>query len=165
MSMTLSHSTARVLVGLSTAGLLAVGAGAASAHGPSKAGKHGAAPANGQVVRSETVVRTGTGVTTRLTQYGTVTAISPTSLTVASADAVSQTWVLNSGTRYRASRDTQASNATVAVGDTVAVAGVRSGASDTAQLVEEKTPKATPTASPTTSSPAATSTVRTSARR
>lgn len=151
MPLTTTSRSGRFAVGVMTVGLLAGGVGVASAHGPGHSGPRGGSPTNGQTVHSTSTVRSATGYTTRLTQYGSVTAVSPTSLTVASADGYSATYVLNSSTKYRNGR-TAASNSTVAVNDVVSVQGVVSGGQNVAQLVEEHTPKVTPSSSPTATS-------------
>ena len=140
--------TTLVVAGFTSAALLATG-GVALAHGGGNRG--GASPGHGQVVHSEAVVRNGTGFTTRLQQFGTVTDVTPTTLTVLSADGFSQTWALNSSTKYRSGRSS-ATLATIADGDTVAVDGTRVSGTPTAQRVDERAPKPSPSASssPTT---------------
>lgn len=151
----LGRRSASLVAGLTCVTLIA-GGGAALAHGGGRG--HGAAPANGGVVHSESVVRNGTGFQTRAQQYGTVTAVTPgSSLTVLSADDYSRTYVLNASTRYSNGRK-EATAADLAVGDTVSVdalvTGSGSSTTATATRVDERTPQ--PSASPTAS---ATSTV------
>ncbi len=86
----------------------------------------GAMPA----LHGELVVSDGNGgFSTMLTQTGTVTAISPTAITVRSADAFSQTYDLRPATQMAHS---------IAVNDEVSVQATRTGQGATAKSVSER---------------------------
>jgi hypothetical protein len=88
-------------------------------------------------VRGELVVPDGKGGwRTVQVQRGTVTAVSPTSLTVKSADGVSKTYVLTKQTLVDAGRD---GISTVAVNDTVGVVANLTGGTATATEVRDLT--------------------------
>ena len=126
---------------VTTATLAAATSGVAVAHG--RTGGRGAAPAQGALVHGLGVVKTSTGYATRAQQYGSVTAVSPTSLTVASGDGYSATYVLNSSTSYGKGQTVES----LAVGDVVSVAADVVESTSTATRVDERTPKIAPSPS------------------
>jgi hypothetical protein len=86
------------------------------------------------VEHGEVVVKTKDGDKTIDVQRGTVTAISSTSITVKSSDGFSETWTFGSPIHVIEHRTTvQPSNVTT--GETVGVAGTRSGSNLTASLL------------------------------
>ncbi|BBZ21154.1 hypothetical protein [Mycolicibacterium gadium] len=78
-------------------------------------------------LHGEYVVAAGSGFATKLTQTGTVTAISPTVITVASADGFLQTYELNAAAH---------TDRTIDVSDQVSIQGRRDGGRTTATSVD-----------------------------
>lgn len=78
-------------------------------------------------LHGEYVVADGGGFATKLTQTGTVTAISPTAITVASADGFTQTYELPAAAH---------TDRTIAVSDQVSIQGTRAGQLTTATSVD-----------------------------
>lgn len=78
-------------------------------------------------LHGEYVVAHGGGFATKLTQTGTVTAILPTAITVASADGFTQTYELQAATH---------TDRTIAVSDQVSIQGTRNGHVTTATSVD-----------------------------
>jgi hypothetical protein len=95
-----------------------------------------AAPAS---LHGEFVVADGGDFSTMVTQNGTVTAISPTAITVASADAFTQTYVL---------QPTAHTDQTIAVSDEVSIQGKRTGGETTATSVNIQRGPGGPTGPP-----------------
>jgi hypothetical protein len=101
------------------------------------AGRGGLRALGSRVLHGELTVKAKNGVRTVDTQLGTVTSVSPTSLTVRSQDGFSLTWVLGSGTVVRAG-GARSSASALAVGQSVRVLGPAAssaGGSPTARLV------------------------------
>jgi hypothetical protein len=86
------------------------------------------------VEHGEVVVQTKDGDKTVDVQRGTVTAINDTSVTVKSADGFTQTWVFGTPFHVIERRTSIQANA-VAVGTQVGVAGIKNGATVTANLL------------------------------
>ena len=80
-------------------------------------------------LHGEFVVANGGEFSTMVTQIGTVTAISPTAITVASADAFTQTYALQPAAH---------TDQSIAVSDEVSIQGRRAGALTTATSVERQ---------------------------
>lgn len=88
-------------------------------------------------------VKTKTGTEVIDVQRGTVTAVSPTSITVKSQDGFTATYVVDSTTKVRKTGQ-QSAIANVANGDEVAIAAVHSGSTDTAKRIgDHGVPKTT----------------------
>jgi hypothetical protein len=101
------------------------------------AGRGGLRALGSRVLHGELTVKAKNGVRTVDTQLGTVTSVSPTSLTVRSQDGFSLTWALGSGTVVRAG-GARSSASALAVGQSVRVLGPAAssaGGSPTARLV------------------------------
>ncbi|MDG5485006.1 hypothetical protein [Mycolicibacterium gadium] len=90
-------------------------------------------------LHGEYVVAVGGGFATKLTQTGTVTAISPTALTVASADGFTQTYELEAAAH---------TDRTIAVSDQVSIQGSRAGQVTTATSVDIQIGPGGPAGSP-----------------
>ena len=95
---------------------------------------------DGPVLHGDLVVKNKDGkVVTIRVQSGKVTAAGSGSITVASSDGYTSTWILNADTRIR--RDMQdATAANLVVGDTVAVRGEVVSGNATAKVVRAFTP-------------------------
>ena len=107
-----------------------------------------AAPAtpNGQrqLLHGERVVKDKDGkIITIDVQRGTVTAASPSSMTVRSSDGTTWTWTLNSNTKVRGAELKKEATSNIKVGNTVAVAGQRTGDTRTARAVGDPPPNLT----------------------
>ncbi len=103
------------------------------------------APAKGAsgrtLLHGERVVKDKDGkIITVDAQRGTVTAASSTSLTVKSDDATTWTWTLTSDTKVRGAGLKIEPASSIKVGDTVVVAGQRTGDTRTARLVADPPP-------------------------
>ncbi|MDT5015531.1 MAG: hypothetical protein QOD39_1691 [Mycobacterium sp.] len=86
--------------------------------GPPPGGITGPNPATPPALHGEFVVRNGADYATELTQMGTVTAMSPTSITVRSDDGYTQTYALPPGAD---------ANQSIVASDEVSVRATRSG--------------------------------------
>lgn len=93
---------------------------------------HGGPGIHGEYV----VPKAGGGYQTVTTQRGEVTAVSTTSITVRSEDGYSATYVVTADTLVNAARD---GISTIKTGDTVHVAGIRSGDTTTAVRIHDGT--------------------------
>lgn len=105
---------------------------------PPRGGHHRGAPGRGLggALHGELVVPKGTGFQTVDVQRGDVTAVSPTSLTVKSADGFTKTYVLTPATIVEAGRD---GITTVKVGEKVGVLATVTGNVATARHVRDLT--------------------------
>ncbi|MCK9894628.1 hypothetical protein [Frankia sp. AgB32] len=91
---------------------------------------------SGEAVHGEATIRTKDGFQVVDGQRGTVTAISPTSIAVRSADGYAATYVINGDTKVRA--DQKAAKVTdIHLGDTVQVGAKVAGGTRTAVFVVE----------------------------
>lgn len=94
-----------------------------------------------QFLHGERVVRDKDGkIITVDVQRGTVTAVSSSSMTVRSSDGTTWTWTLNGDTKVRGADLKQEATSNIKVGDTVAVAGQRTGDTRTARAVADPPP-------------------------
>jgi hypothetical protein len=108
---------------------------------PSTSGAPAAPPAGRQFLHGERVAKDKEGkVITVDSQRGSVTATSATSLTVKSDDATTWTWTLTKDTKVRGANLKIEPASTIKVGDTVVVAGQRTGDTRTARLVADPPP-------------------------
>lgn len=88
-------------------------------------------------------VKTKTGTEVIDVQRGTVTAVSPTSITVKSPDGFTATYVVDSSTKVRKTGQ-QSAIGSVANGDNVGIAAVHGGSTDTAKRIgDHGVPKTT----------------------
>jgi hypothetical protein len=87
---------------------------------------------------AEATLRTKTGTEVVDYQRGTVTASSPTSITVRSKDGFTATYVVNSGTKVTKAKQKSAI-ADVATNDNVIVVAVKSGDTGTARRIADPT--------------------------
>lgn len=78
-------------------------------------------------LHGEYVVAAGSGFATKLTQTGTVTAISPTAITVTSADGFTHSYELKAAAH---------TDRTIAVSDQVSIRGTRTGRATTATSID-----------------------------
>jgi hypothetical protein len=106
------------------------------------------APANPtgqrQLLHGERVVKDMDGkIITIDVQRGTVTAVSPSSMTVRSSDGTTWTWALNGDTKVRGADLKKEATSNIKVGNTVAVAGQRTGDTRTARVVGDPPPNLT----------------------
>jgi hypothetical protein len=129
--------TAAVIVGAGTAALATTGSGttagapaAAGAAGHHATGAHKHGKRGGMLLRKlahgQVVVKTKQGFVTHDLIRGTVTAVSPTSITVKSLDNTSETFAITKATKVRVRSDGAAALASitkVAKGDRVFVGG------------------------------------------
>ena len=98
---------------------------------------HGPGHKGGPGIHGEFVVPNGSGGYQTVThQRGEVTAVSATSITVKSEDGYSATYVVNADTLVNAARD---GISTISNGDTVHVAGIKSGGTTTAVHISDGT--------------------------
>jgi hypothetical protein len=88
----------------------------------------------GKALHGEATVQTDDGTKTVVVQRGTVTAVTPTSLTVKSTDGFSLTWTYGNPIKVIQNK-VEVAPGTLAVGATVGVAGTRTGTATTASLV------------------------------
>lgn len=101
--------------------------------GPPPDGQGGAAETRGPALHGEFVVPAGRGgFTTLVIQTGAVTAVSPTSVTVRSADGFSQQYVLDAGLRAPA------------VDEQVTIRAVREGQDGTVRITQLLDPREAP---------------------
>lgn len=119
--------------------------GASAPAGGAAKHKHGGLLA--RVEHGSVTVKTKTGTEVIDLQRGTVTAVSPTSITVKSADGFTATYVVDSSTKVRKTGQ-QSAIGNVANGDNVAIAAVHSanstGSTDTAKRIgDHGVPKTT----------------------
>ncbi len=99
------------------------------------------APPTGQLLHGERVVKDKDGtIVTVDAQRGTVTTISPSSMTVRSSDGTTWTWTLNGDTKVRGADLKKETTSNIKLGDTVAVAGRRTGGTRTARAVGDPPP-------------------------
>ena len=97
----------------------------------------------GRAEHGSVTVKTKTGTEVIDVQRGTVTAVSPTSITVKSPDGFTATYVVDSSTKVRKTGQ-QSAIANVANGDNVGIAAVHSGSTDTAKRIGDRgVPKTT----------------------
>ncbi|TSD97240.1 hypothetical protein FOS14_14720 [Skermania sp. ID1734] len=111
----------------------AQGPGAGTAPGPGGMGGPGGAPLHGEFVVSD-----GNGnYTTELTQIGTVSAVSATSITAKSSDGYTHTYVIDSNTVMRGAG--QSGTETAKVGDTANIRATESNGTATATMISSGT--------------------------
>ena len=104
-------------------------ASAPAATTPSTTPKHKKHPLLSRVEHGEATLRTKTGTELVDVQRGTVTAVTPTSVTVRSQDGFTATYTVTSTSKVR--KDKQASTiSAVAVNDKVALVAVKQGTAD-----------------------------------
>jgi uncharacterized protein DUF5666 len=94
-----------------------------------------------QLLHGERVLKDKDGtIVTVDAQRGTVTAISPSSMTVRSSDGTTWTWTLNGNTKVRGADLKKETTSKIEVGDTVAIAGQHTGGTRTARAVGDPPP-------------------------
>ena len=114
--------------------------GSTPADGPAKRKHHGLLD---RAEHGQVTVRAKTGTQVIDLQRGLVTAVSPTSITVKSADGFTATYVVDSTTKVRKTKQASAIG-NVADGDNVVVAAVQSGSTGTAKRIgDHGVPKTT----------------------
>jgi hypothetical protein len=89
----------------------------------------------GRLEHGEWVTQAKTGDVTHDAVVGSVTAVSPTSITVKAKDGFSASFIVGSDTKVRVKGTGKASISSVKVNDRVVVAGVKSSAGTTANQV------------------------------
>lgn len=101
-----------------------------------------AAPGGGrQLLHGERVVKDKDGkIITVDIQRGTVSAVSASSMSVRSSDGTTWTWTLNGTTKVRGANLKKEPTSSIKVGDTVAVAGQRTGDTRIARAVADPPP-------------------------
>lgn len=150
----IAGSAAAVVLGAGTAALAASNSSSSSSSPSSSAGSSTAGPqAKGKhagkardelrrALHATWVTRDGKGSTTYVTHdaiRGTVTAVSATSITVKSADNVSQTYTVNSSTKVHsraAGKGATATISSVKSGDKVLVAGTGTSSLTATQILD-----------------------------
>jgi len=94
-----------------------------------------------ELLHGERVVKDKDGtIITVDVQRGAVTAVSASSMTVRSSDGTTWTWTLNSNTKVRGADLKKEATSDIKVGNTVAVAGQRTGDTRTARAVGDPPP-------------------------
>jgi hypothetical protein len=94
-----------------------------------------------QLLHGERVVKDKNGtIITVDVQRGTVTAVSSSSMTIRSSDGTTWTWTLNGDTKVRGANLNKEATSNIKVGDTVVVAGQRTGDTRTARAVGDPPP-------------------------
>lgn len=94
-----------------------------------------------QLLHGERVVKDKNGtIITVDVQRGTVTAVSSSSMTVRSSDGTTWMWTLNGNTKVRGANLKKEATSDIKVGNTVAVAGQRTGDTRTARAVGDPPP-------------------------
>jgi hypothetical protein len=134
-----SGATALAVTGSSSPTPTATPSASSTTHAKAgaKAGARGkAAIALGRIEHGEWTTKDKTGAdVVHDAVGGTVTAVSPTSITAKASDGFSETFVVGSSTKVRVKGTTPATIANVKVNDRVVVAGTKSGSTVTASQV------------------------------
>lgn len=95
-----------------------------------------------QLLHGERVVKDKDGkIITVDTQRGTVSAVSASSMSVRSSDGTTWMWTLNGTTKVRGANLKRETASSIKAGETVAVAGERTGDTRTARAVADPPPK------------------------
>jgi preprotein translocase subunit YajC len=117
------------------------GSGTSSHDHAAGRGGHGKARLLKRLQHAEIVTKHGKGFVTHELIRGTVTAVSPSSITVQAADKTTETFTVNAATKVRVrsgGKGAAASIARVAKGDRVFVAGVGAGTPVARHVVDVK---------------------------
>jgi hypothetical protein len=151
----------RLIIVAGTTAALAIGGGAA-AYASSSSSSPGSPPVSppvsppkatvagpdlGNPLYGEATVKDSSGaITVRDWQKGTVTAVSGSSLTVRSSDGTTWTWTANGDSKvgdlvpFGSDDSAKTSLSAIKTGDSVLIAGVRSGSTRTAQRIADPPP-------------------------